>query len=487
MPYLTVKCDLRRVDSGVGNPGFDIGLIPLWSNDTKIAFVKANKDENSQVNASCGEWISCEGTRHGVDNIFKGHLAEGLFYVSTWGEGVDAVSADTPVVIDIRNLRIEVKESDRLAFNKALNDAGYTRNGSWGWNNDISFGQDEKSNTDYFGAVIKYNDIAEYTTEKKLVIYDANPINVSATNGASAKPSWACDSTDHSWTFGYKRNALGVVKYDEDIPYYELKITSEWSGGGAVIENGFTSNKENFGWLTSRSVLTALKDYLEVSYDVFISASDGKDTTLYVNPICEWNEKSPEDIRDGFRDRLDAFTVSANQWITRTAKVSSLWTSASDPHWGCGDLLFNIAHDGVSETNPVTVKIRNFRITLKENDKAVINQALSAIDGIDNIDWFTTDWEGNPNLNNPIDGNGKTDYFALLCNYDSVSNYSTSFTAGDFNADSSRDICDLVRFKQYQNSTAFGINYAARDCNGDGVYTADDFAALRKYLIGIAA
>lgn len=484
MPYLTVKCDLRRVDSGVVKPGFDIGLIPLWSNQTNIAFVKANSEENSQVNASRGEWISCEGSRHGADKIFGGHLADGLFYVSAWGEGDDAVLADTPVVIDVRNLRIEVKESDRLAFNKALNDAGYTRNGSSGWNN-ISFGQDEESNTDYFGAVIKYNDIAEYTTEKKRVIYDANPINVSATDGASAKPSWACDSTDHSWTFGYKTNALGVVKYDEDIPYYELKITSEWSSGGAVIENGFTSNKENFGWLTSRSVLTALKDYLEVSYDVFISASDGKDTTLYVNPICEWDDKSPEDIRDSFRDRLDEFTVSANQWITRTAEVSSFWTGADAPHWGCGDLLFNIAHDGVSETNPVTVKIRNFRITLKENDKAVINQALSAIDGIDNIKWFTTDWEGNANLNNPTDGNGRTDYFALLCNYDSVSNYSTSFTAGDLNSDGSTDILDLVRFKKYAADSTVGVNYAARDCDGNNLYSsASDLAALRKILLG---
>lgn len=484
LPYLTVKCDLRRVDGGVGNPGLDIGLIPLWSTSTNIAFVKANGDENPQVNASRGEWISCEGTRHGADKTFGGHLSDGLFYVSAWGEGDDAVSADTPVVIDIRNLRIEVKESDRLAFNKALNDAGYTLNGAPNWNA-ISFDKDANENTDYFGAVIKYNDIAEYTTEKKRVIYDANPINVSATDGASAKPSWACDSTDHSWTFGYKTNALGVVKYDEDIPYYELKITSEWSSGGAVIENGFTSNKENFGWLTSRSVLTALKDYLEVSYDVFISASDGKDTTLYVNPICEWDDKSPEDIRDSFRDRLDEFTVSANQWITRTAEVSSFWTGADAPHWGCGDLLFNIAHDGVSETNPVTVKIRNFRITLKENDKAVINQALSAIDGIDNIKWFTTDWEGNANLNNPTDGNGRTDYFALLCNYDSVSNYSTSFTAGDLNSDGSTDILDLVRFKKYAADSTVGVNYAACDCDGNNLYSsASDLAALRKILLG---
>ena len=123
LPYLTVKCDLRRVDSGVVKPGFDIGLIPLWNNDSKIAFVKANGDENSQVNASRGEWISCEGTRHGADKIFGDHLSDGLFYVSAWGEGDDAVLADTPVVIDVRNLRIEVKESDRLAFNKALKDA----------------------------------------------------------------------------------------------------------------------------------------------------------------------------------------------------------------------------------------------------------------------------------------------------------------------------------------------------------------------------
>ena len=318
LPYLTVKCDLRRVDSGVGNPGFDIGLIPLWSTSTNIAFVKANGDENSQVNASRGEWISCEGTRHGADKTFGGHLSDGLFYVSAWGEGDDAVLADAPVVIDVRNLRIEVKESDRLAFNKALNDAGYTPNGSWGWNHDISFGSDEKSNTDYFGAVIKYNDIAEYTTEKKLVIFEADPTRVSNENGASAKPEWALDETHHNWTFGYKTSGVGTVAYGADGQCYNSRITHSYSGNGALLKtevnSGYTVNGSKMGWMANNQLLAVLAPYMEVKYDVCTTV----DSYVSIIPL-------PEDTANGTNPYteyavFDAQSVTAGNWVTMSRK-----------------------------------------------------------------------------------------------------------------------------------------------------------------------
>lgn len=473
LPYLTVKCDLRRVDSGVGNPGFDIGLIPLWSTSTNIAFVKANGDENSQVNASRGEWISCEGTRHGADKTFGGHLSDGLFYVSAWGEGDDAVLADAPVVIDVRNLRIEVKESDRLAFNKALNDAGYTPNGSWGWNHDISFGSDEKSNTDYFGAVIKYNDIAEYTTEKKLVIFEADPTRVSNENGASAKPEWACDSTGHSWTFGLNTSGVGTVAYGADGQCYNSHITKSYSGNGALLKTGVTSgyyvNGSKMGWMANNKLLAVLAPYMEVKYDVCTTV----DSYVSIIPL-------PEDTANGTNPYteyavFDAQSVTAGNWVTMSRKgMAKNFTANYGPNWSKGDILVIADNDSAyGQGAENDVKIRNFRIELSVWDKEEINAALAQVDGIDSISSFT-------------DANGNNDYFSLLTSFDAASVNSVNAVAGDVNLDTNVNIIDLVSLKKYSANGNNHINFKAANCNGDAVFgDSADLVSLKQLLLGI--
>ena len=473
LPYLTVKCDLRRVDSGVGNPGFDIGLIPLWSTSTNIAFVKANGDENSQVNASRGEWISCEGTRHGADKTFGGHLSDGLFYVSAWGEGEDAVLADAPVVIDVRNLRIEVKESDRLAFNKALNDAGYTPNGSWGWNHDISFGSDEKSNTDYFGAVIKYNDIAEYTTEKKLVIFEADPTRVSNENGASAKPEWALDETHHNWTFGYKTSGVGTVAYGADGQCYNSRITHSYSGNGALLKtevnSGYTVNGSKMGWMANNQLLAVLAPYMEVKYDVCTTV----DSYVSIIPL-------PEDTANGTNPYteyavFDAQSVTAGNWVTMSRKgMAKNFTANYGPNWSKGDILVIADNDSAYGSGAENdVKIRNFRIELSVWDKEEINAALAQVDGIDSISSFT-------------DANGNNDYFSLLTSFDAASVNSVNAVAGDVNLDTNVNIIDLVSLKKYSANGNNHINFKAANCNGDAVFgDSADLVALKQLLLGI--
>lgn len=473
LPYLTVKCDLRRVDGGVGNPGLDIGLIPLWSTSTNIAFVKANGDENSQVNASRGEWISCEGTRHGADKTFGGHLSDGLFYVSAWGEGDDAVLADTPVVIDVRNLRIEVKESDRLAFNKALKDARYTPNGSWGWNHDISFGSDEKSNTDYFGAVIKYNDIAEYTTEKKLVIFEADPTRVSNENGTSAKPEWALDETHHQWTFGYKTSGVGTVAYGADGQCYNSHITHSYSGNGALLKtgvnSGYTVNGSKMGWMANNKLLAVLAPYMEVKYDVCTTV----DSYVSIIPLPEDTENGTDPYKE--YAVFDAQSVTAGNWVTMSRKgMAKNFTANYGPNWSKGDILVIADNDSAYESGAENdVKIRNFRIELSVWDKEEINAALAQVDGIDSISSFT-------------DANGNNDYFSLLTSFDAASVNSVNAVAGDVNLDTNVNIIDLVSLKKYSANGNNHINFKAANCNGDAVFgDSADLVALKQLLLGI--
>lgn len=473
LPYLTVKCDLRRVDGGVGNPGLDIGLIPLWSTNTNIAFVKANGDENSQVNASRGEWISCEGTRHGANESFGDHLADGLFYVSAWGEGADTVSADTPVVIDIRNLRIEVKESDRLAFNKALKDARYTPKGSWGWNHDISFGSDEKSNTDYFGAVIKYNDIAKYTTEKKLVIFEADPTRVSNENGTSAKPEWALDETHHQWTFGHKTSGVGTVAYGADGQCYNSHITHSYSGNGALLKtgvnSGYTVNGSKMGWMANNKLLAVLAPYMEVKYDVCTTV----DSYVSIIPLPEDTENGTDPYKE--YAVFDAQSVTAGNWVTMSRKgMAKNFTANYGPNWSKGDILVIADNDSAYESGAENdVKIRNFRIELSVWDKEEINAALAQVDGIDSISSFT-------------DANGNNDYFSLLTSFDAASVNSVNAVAGDVNLDTNVNIIDLVSLKKYSANGNNHINFKAANCNGDAVFgDSADLVALKQLLLGI--
>lgn len=480
LPYLTVKCDLRRVDSGVVNPGFDIGLIPLWSTNTNIAFVKANGVENPQVNASRGKWISCEGKRHGANETFGGHLEDGLFYVSAWGEGADTVSADTPVVIDIRNLRIEVKESDRLAFNKALKVARYTPKGSWGWNHDISFGSDEKSNTDYFGAVIKYNDIAEYTTEKKLVIFEADPTRVSNENGASAKPEWALDETHHQWTFGYKTSGVGTVAYGADGQCYNSHITKSYSGNGALLKtgvnSGYTVNGSKMGWMANNKLLAALAPYMEVKYDVCTTV----DSYVSIIPLPEDTANDTDPYKD--YAVFYAQRVTAGNWVTMSRKgMSKNFTADYGPNWSKGDILVIADNDSAyGQGVKNDVKIRNFRIELSVWDKEKINAALAQVDGIDSIGSFT-DGEALG-----TDANGNRDYFSLLTRFDAASVNSVNAAKGDVNLDTNVNILDLVSLKKYSANGNNHINFKAANCNGDAVFgDSADLDALKQLLLGI--
>lgn len=73
----------------------------------------------------------------------------------------------------------------------------------------------------------------------------------------------------------------------------------------------------------------------------------------------------------------------------------------------------------VSADSPLTVHVRRLRISLNEADKEAINAKLAAVEGIDDVNYFTRDKEL------PKDDEGNTDYFALLTAYDAQSNYST--------------------------------------------------------------
>ena len=121
---------------------------------------------------------------------------------------------------------------------------------------------------------------ATQTTDKRYVIFDANPRNVSETDGANAYPSGA----DYSWSFGKDRICgTSSIKYEgEETPCYVLDFDSAFDHDKVLIENGFMCNNGGsnatpgkisagyMGWLQYPEILRAIKDYVYVSYDVIL-------------------------------------------------------------------------------------------------------------------------------------------------------------------------------------------------------------------------
>ena len=270
-------------------------------------------------------------------------------------------------------------------------------------------------------------------TYKSYVIYDANPHNVSETDGADAYPSGAYEK----YCFAKKRvNGASSLKYTgEETPCYVLEFDSESDHDKALIENGFMCNDgENgrseskiavghMGWMQYPEIMRAVKDYVYVSYDIYVEDEKGRDITLTVSPMYWYLDAWKNDPQSNSAV-FDSFAVTQkNEWISRSVKIRNIADALTTvSQWMQGDIFFQVAGlDGAA----LTVKIRNFRLEVKESDRENINNALSTVENIDNKKNFTTYFYDEkavlPGL--PKTSGGKNDYFAILIAFDAGSEY----------------------------------------------------------------
>ena len=277
---------------------------------------------------------------------------------------------------------------------------------------------------------------AAQTTDKRYVIFDANPRNVSETDGADAYPSGA----DYEWNFGKDRiKGTGSINYEgEETPCYVLKFDTAFDHDKVLVENGFMCNNGGsnaiagkissgyMGWLQYPEILRAIKDYVYVSYDVYVEDPQGRDIILTVSPMHQYMDpwaKNPQSNCGVF----DRFTVTEkNEWISRSVQINSIADAAETAdRWTQGDVFFQVSGlDGAA----LTVKIRNFRLEIKESDHENINTALSEVANIDKKKNFTTYFwsENDPLPDLPKTAGGKNDYFAILAAFDGESEYSSN-------------------------------------------------------------
>lgn len=287
------------------------------------------------------------------------------------------------------------------------------------------------------------------SSERPYVIFDANPRNVSETDGADAYPSGVYDA---DYDFGGNRTkGTSYLKYEgEETPCYVLDFDSASDHDKVLIENGFMCNNGGsnatpgkissgyMGWLQYPEILRAIKDYVYVSYDVYVEDAQERDITLTVSPMHQYMDpwaKNPQSNCGVF----DRFTVTEkNEWISRSVKINSIADAAATADkWTQGDVFFQVSGLGNAA---LTVKIRNFRLEIKESNHENINTALSEVANIDKKKNFTTySWsENDPLPDLPKTSEGNNDYFAILTAYNDESEYSQDPKFVIFEADPTR-------------------------------------------------
>ena len=432
--YVQVEFDVRWNGSSLSNE--KLYILPAIAPDDNNSMHDIGEGEAAALvngmdigSIPANQWKSVSLP---VDNFSDQVWGTGALAIGIWNGGAD--TRENPIQLDIRRFRLTVSPADEEVIHNALKAIPGIDDIQWftdDWeaggedNTKLGLAKEPDGSVNYFKLLTLYNADSDYRVKpaqepRDLVIWDADPTKVSQIDGTSAKPAWVTGD-DYQWAFAPKANGTSIVKYDQDIPYYSCTFTGQWDGGGAILENGFNNRlaDANMGWLEKREVVKTIKDYLVIAYDVYVEGDTGDYTHINFEPVAEWSENGPYN-EYGNLDGIDVY--EANTWVSRITKGMALLQEGSH-HWCCGDILVTVAREGegkaVSADSPLTVHVRRLRISLNEADKEAINAKLAAVEGIDDVNYFTRDKEL------PKDDEGNTDYFALLTAYDAQSNYST--------------------------------------------------------------
>ena len=298
-------------------------------------------------------------------------------------------------------------------------------------------------------------------TEVSYVIWDANPLNVTEEEGATAKPTW------DSYLFGSKTTGQSAVRYGGEMPYYELTFTGSGTANGALISSGFKyywyNDKLGFtGWISHRSVLEAIKPYLYISYEVYVE--DGTDNvSLTVQPQPKWGGDPTSDY--GTFDEYE--NIPSGEWIERTVPVKEILHSADgNPHWSDAAVLISIDKEGVSAETPVKVSIRKLCLEIREEDREEVNSALAEVENIDKLSWFTGNYNGSSTVGDfPKQESGVLDYFEGLATYDAHSEYSPNLQTNNI-TDASTDENGTIKLSTYRTKAGNTVTVTAEPADG---------------------
>lgn len=478
LPYVTFKADVRVMLPDGGKPTVNIGFYTIYS-PGKTDYLKLKCD------APIDAWKEVE-FKYTAQDAVENNLG-GYFYVYAQDN-----YSDRRVIVDIKNLRMEVKASQKQDLNNAVKKVWDTCNkGRWDWY--VQFTRE----SDFFASIIKFDSEAQNKpVEKSYVIWEANPELVrDIKTGAKSK-----DGKNIELLAGGGLGASRAeLKSEGNCYYYSLFAleNGNWAKNGIFLKTDFVRPDgkeavgENFeelayalGWVRFGEYIDLIAPYLTLKCDIRCTSVGSKDGPLKIgiakdgdtDNVIEYINLSSENI----------VYSNIGKWVSIRGDFKS--GAINNPY---GErLTFYVNAKGYD------FDIKNLRLEIKEKDRLTVNNLVKDLkdpwvpnQGDERTtpitdaghDAWTQGWT--------YDSNGNVDFFAKMITFDSkLSKSGLNVLRGDLNKDGKRDICDLVALNNYAASLLTETplpykNINIVDCDRDGKVDNSDLSLLRKALL----
>lgn len=479
LPYVTFKADVRVMLPDGGTPTVNIGF---YTSDTP----ERNDYLKLKCDASIDVWKEVEFKYTGKDPV--AHNLAGYFYVYA-SENYN----NRRVIVDIKNLRMEVKASQKQDLNNAVKNVWNTdtfNKGRWDWHSQFS------AESDFFDSIIKFDSEAQNKpVEKSYVIWEANPELVRDIN----KGALSADGKNIELLAGGGLAASRAeLKSEGNCYYYSLFAlqNGNWAKNGIFLKTDFVRPDgkdavgENFeelayalGWVRFGEYIDLIAPYLTLKCDIRCTSEGSKSGPLKIGIA-----------KDGNTDNVIEYINLSSENIVYSNTGN--WVSIKgDYKNGAINNVYGERLTFYVNAGGYDFDIKNLRLEIKEKDRLTVNNLVKDL---------KDPWVQNPGdeRTTPItdaghdawkqgwtyDSNGNVDFFAKMITFDSkLSKSGLNVLRGDLNKDGKRDICDLVALKYYAASLSTQAplpykNINIVDCNRDGKVDNSDLLSLRKAL-----
>ena len=547
MPYFTMEFDARRVDSSAANPTFTFAMAPEWYNISDGCSRFGYADAGDPLNIMRNEWHSYSfsklnsATAGWVDDFPGDHWQGGLFAVGASAtSAADAPSAENPVQVDIRRMRLILREEDRLAINQLLAESNYDPGASlydyWQvYCYDSNLPLDQNGNKDYFSLMIRYDASSTYGAQYTIAnisdsAHGASAVAGSATAGSTVEITTCAEP-------GYSLQSLSVTSLTDGAALetsvkngvYRFTMPALAVAVNAVYIPAVTSGRECLTVWDSAPEQTGLAAGADASpawraQNAFVSGLTGtsginlsEDIGCYSTVLSETGYENGAAVTCSTAQSLlynTAVLEAAAPYLnfecdlridvdtnlkakpTLALTLLSPQTQNGSP-WDIGGAANINQYDSGYETGRwFSVRVKGLSMSSNlaklawQGDLLVTLEAVSgytqscAIGADFRRIRLTLDPADRADVDAALAAIGIENGFDRLTGADSSSVYSTAHPFGDANVDSSVDLRDLVRLKKKLAGSENIICFASVDYNDDSVLDSSDLSALKRQLLG---
>ncbi len=357
------------------------------------------------------------GFKSDVDGDWELYTTNGLAFTEWWNGAVNfshwvsgGVGEDG-VTVDIRKMKIEVSNYDAELINYALSGTAFTFESITAFDEQSSYTNNKysKVTTNFVGSTadvtytgLNSDDKAVSGSKISFTVADKRGFTLVGVVARTANgDELALTNTDGTYSFtmpasevtvvvtltsdgsmvfdeyviweadptrGYNSANVGdeiqnsgftTVLGEENGEYFYSATSGNNSWGWSYLSTGLNSNSYSIPWIGNSDVLKAIDEYLKVSCDVRSSVANTK----------IWIKANTGD--GSYYDDVKVYLLSGTvgtEWQTLTCTVDF---SDMGVAWYGGNIMLQ-AYGATP-----TVDIRNFYITVSEDDRAAINAALT--------------------------------------------------------------------------------------------------------------